>query len=246
MAKGFATARKAIEEINAKRNSGGGGGQFFKLEPGQSATVRFLDDEIEWMWAHELPRADNAKYSKLELCRDQDPETGGRIGGSEGACEGCEKDYKRKMHARIRVIQRDAPVYETVKDDQGNEKKNFEKVIGNADQVVIWTVGKMVIEELEGAASTFKGLTSRDFVVTREGTGGLDTSYDVKPVVDEEGNTSKTPMSEADEALAAESSPVVYRIPNYEEWGKGGSSKGGSAPAAVDSGPFKRRATATA
>jgi hypothetical protein len=238
MAKGFKTAREAIDQINAKRNSGGGGGSYFKLAPGSEAQVRFLDDEIEWVWAHETPK-DGDKYSPLEVCRDQDMDTGKRNGEP---CPGCDKDYKRKMHAKVRLIQRDAPVFEEVEDDAGNKRRNYDVIVGKADQVVIWTVGKMAIEELDGASSTFKGLTTRDFKIKREGSGGLDTSYAIVPVVDDDGNTSKTPMSDADKALAADASEIKYRVPALEEWGVKGSAKGkSSAPATAEISPFKRR-----
>lgn len=248
----FASAKDAIEEINSRKNSGGGGGgQFLKLEPGGEAKVRFLDEEPEWVWAHELPRTSETKFQGLEVCRDQDPETGQRVGE---ACPGCEQQdgdkYKRKMHSKVRLIQRDAPKFEEVeaegKDGKKYMRKNFENQIGTEDAVVIWTCGKMAIEELQGAAATFKGLTTRDFIVKRLGTGGLDTQYKVDPAVDEEGETKKTPMSENDKALAEEAPEVSFRAPAYELWGKRGDAKGGqsSAPATTDSGPFKRRAAA--
>lgn len=245
MAKGFKTARQAIDEINAKRNSGGGGGQFFKLQPGETAQVRFLDDEIDWVWAHELPKADGARYSKQEVCRDQDMETGQRNGDP---CPGCDKEYKRKMSGKVRLIQRDAPKFEEVTDDAGNKRKNFDNVVGAEDQVVIWTVGKMAIEELEGAAATFKGLTTRDFVIKREGTGGLDTSYSVNAATDDEGNSVKTPMSDNDKKLADEAPEVTFRIPSFEAWGEAKNSGGGdSAPASTaDPSPFRKRTTAAA
>lgn len=241
MAKGFSTAREAFAEIEARKNSGGGGGgPYLKLpKKGSSAVVRFLDDEVDWVWVHELPKEAGQTYGKTEVCRDQDLETGQRNGEP---CPGCDKEYKRKMSGVVRLIWRDAPVYEETTDEKGNKRKNYENVVGNEDQVVKWTVGKMSLEELDGTAVTFKGLTTRDFTITRQGTG-LDTSYSVQPIVDDEGNTKKTPMSANDKKLAEEAFTVEFKIPSYDSWGSKGSSGGGSsAPQAIDASPFKRRA----
>lgn len=236
MAKGFTTAREAFAEIEARKNSGGGGfGPYFKLpKSGDSATVRPLDDEVDWAWVHELP-AQAGQYSKTELCRDQDLDTGQRTGD---ACPGCDKEYRRKMQGIVRLIQRDAPVYS--KDEKTN-KFDYTTVVGQDDQVVRWTVGKVVLEELDGTSTTFKGLTSRDFVVTRKGTG-LDTSYDIKPAVNEEGETSKTPMSDNDKKLAEEAKPVEFKIPSFEDWGKARTASSNDVPSVVgDTSPFKKR-----
>lgn len=236
MAKGFATAKDAFAEIEARKNAGGGGfGPYFKLtKSGDSATVRFLDDEVDWAWVHELP-AEPGKYSKTELCRDQDLETGARNGE---ACVGCDKEYRRKMQGIIRLIQRDAPVYAK---DEATNKFDYNTVVGNEDQVVRWTVGKVVLEELEGTAATFKGLTSRDFTITRRGTG-LDTSYDIKPVVNDEGETVKAPMSDNDKKLAEDANPVELKVPSFDDWGKQRKS-GSDTPATTigDKSPFTRR-----
>lgn len=240
MAKGFATAREAFAEIEARKNAGGNFGPYFKLpKSGDSAVVRFIDDEVDWVWVHELP-PEPGKYSQTAICRDQDLDTGQRNGEP---CKGCDEDYRRKMQGVVRLIWRDAPVYE--KDSNG--KFDFSKVVGKEDQAVRWSVGKVVLEELDGKAHTFKGLTSRPFTVTRRGTG-LDTSYDIEPVVDDEGNTSASPMTEAEKKLAAEADPIEYKIPSYEDWGKKSrKSSGDSAPPVADVSPFmKKRQEATA
>lgn len=239
MAKGFAAARDAFAEIEARKNSGGGGGFFFKLPKNKDeAVVRFIDDEVDWAWVHELPKPAGATYQKTEVCRDQDPETGQRTGEP---CPGCDKDYRRKMQGVVRLIWRDGPVYEEV-EEGGQKKKNYDTVVGHEDQFAKWTVGKMVIEDLDGIAATFKGLTNRDYTVTRKGLG-LDTTYDIKPVVDDEGNTVKAPMSVKDEEIAAEAPEVSFKAPSFEEWGKGKSAgSGSSAPATTaDVSPFRKR-----
>lgn len=234
MAKGFKTARDAFAEIEARKNSGGGFGQYFKLsKSGDSATVRPLDEEVDWAWVHELP-AEAGKYSKTELCRDQDLNTGQRTGD---ACPGCDKEYRRKMQGLVRLIQRDAPVY----DKDANNKYDYNTVVGSDDQVVRWTVGKVVLEELDGVAATFGPLNNRDYTITRKGTG-LDTSYDIKPVV-VDGETVKTPLSDSDKKLAEDANPVEFKIPSFDDWGKARTAAAsGDAPATVgDKSPFKKR-----
>jgi hypothetical protein len=247
--RGFASAREAFAEIEARKNSGGGGGMYFKLpNNGDEAVVRFLDDEPTWAWVHDLPK-DGGSY-RYEVCRDQDPESGQRTGEQ---CPGCQKEsetarqfgwkdrkYRRRMAGVINIIWRDAPVYE--EDDNG--RKNYEKVVGTADQAVKWTVGKTVLEELDGKAKTYKSLTSRDFKITRRGLK-LDTTYDIEPVVDDEGNTSATPMSDADKEVAKEAPDLegFFTIPTFEEWGnaKGGGDSGSSPPPDADVSPFTRK-----
>lgn len=232
MAKGFATAREAFAEIEARKNSGGNFGPYFKLpNSGDSAVVRFIDDEVDWVWVHDLP-AEPGKYSQTAICRDQDLETGQR---NEEYCKGCDEGYRRKMQGVVRIIWYDAPVYE--KDASG--KFDFSAPTGTADQVVRWSVGKVVLEELDGKSVTFKGLTSRPFTITRRGKG-LDTTYDIEPVVDAEGNTSATPMTESDRKLAEESEPIEYKIPSVEDWGNKAKKKD-SPPATADAGPFMNR-----
>jgi hypothetical protein len=238
VAKGFKTARDAFAEIEARKNSGGGGfGPYFKLaKSGDTATVRPLDAEVDWAWVHELP-AEAGKYSKTELCRDQDLETGQRSGD---ACPGCDKEYRRKMQGIVRLIQRDAPVYEQ---DATTKKFDYNKVVGNEDQVVRWTVGKVVLEDLDGLAATFGDLNNRDYTVTRKGTG-LDTSYDIKPVV-VNGETNKSPLSDNDKKLDEDSKEVEFKIPSFEDWGKA-KKVGNDAPATTvgDKSPFKKRSEA--
>lgn len=237
MAKGTVTMKGAFAEIEARKNSGGGG-FFFKLpESGDSAVVRFIDKDIDWAWVHVLPKKDDQAYGKNELCRDQDPETGQRVGE---ACMGCTKDYPRKMQGVIRLIWRGAPVYEEVEDSNGNKKRNYDKVVGREDQVARWTVGKMVLEELDGKAATYKDLTSRDFKITRRGIK-LNTSYDIEPIVDDSGASLPTPMSDHDKSLVEAASPVEFKIPDYENWGTGNTSKGAAPPPTADVGPFRKR-----
>jgi hypothetical protein len=249
MPKGFSSAREAIAEIEARKNSGGGGG-FFKLpNSGDSAVVRFVTEEPVWAWVHALPK-EGTSY-RTEVCLDQDMETGNRNGA---ACPGCDaeaqtgrergwkdRQYARRMAGAIALIWRDAPVF----DEDSNGRKDYTKVVGKADQATKWTFGKTVIEELDGKAATFKGLTNRDFRITRKGEK-LDTVYDIEPVVDDEGNTKATPMSEADKTLVEEAPDLTnyFTQSSYDDFGKsrqsGGDSGGSAAPPTTDVSPFAR------
>ena len=113
----------------------------------------------------------------------------------------------------INLIWRDAPVYEV--DDDG--KPNFNKVVGNEDQVVIWQSGIETFEELQIQDETY-GLDTRDFIVRRRGTG-KNTSYSVLAV-----DGGPTDMSKADKALAEEKYDLneIVTPPDYETWGKFG------------------------
>ena len=248
MARGFASAQEAIAEIEARRSGGGPGGMYFKLDPGQSAVVRFLSDDVIWAHVHALP-AEGKSY-RNEVCRDQDPEDGSRNGE---ACPGCDREqasaaevgwkdrkYRRQMSGVAQVIWRDAPTYE--EDEEG--KKNWEKVVGHEDQVVKWTFGRNVIETLYQKVTNYKSLTNRDFVVTRTGEK-LDTKYAIEPFVNDEGDAVKTPLSDNDKKLIEEAPDIsdFFKIPSYDDWGKrgGGGSSNGSAPPTADPSPFMRK-----
>lgn len=94
MARGFSGIRAAAEDIQERKNAGGGGGRnYFKLAPGESAVVRFLEqgDEVNFAWMHKLPPKGDRAFGGWVVCRDQD-ETGAPSGDD---CPGCDKDIKK-------------------------------------------------------------------------------------------------------------------------------------------------------
>lgn len=223
MARGFAGVREAREDIERRRNSASTFDDrlWFKLpKSGDSAVVRFLEqgDDVAWAWTHELPPKGNQKWGDSEPCRDQDR--------SGERCPGCEKGMPRGFLGFINLIWRDGPVYKKdekgwlVKDSNGNLV-----VESRADQVAFWQAGITVFEMLDNKDVTFKGLTSRDFRVTRRGTG-LETKYEVEPA-DPDGGPQ--PMSAADEELAKEKYDFTNDVTprDYDSWG--GSGDGGSS-----------------
>jgi hypothetical protein len=241
MPKGFGTVRGAADDIETRKNAGGGGGKlFFKLADGETAVVRFLeqDDDVAWAWVHQLPPADGQQYGRKVVCRNQDEN--GNFSGDD--CPGCEKNYKRQFQGAINLIWRNAPVFE--RDAQNRmvrDEKNKPVIGGKADQVAVWVAGVTVFADtLDVKNSKYKGLKSRDFEVTRRGTG-LNTSYSIEPVDPDAG---PQPMSKADGELEKEKYDLAYYTekPAYDVWGK--SPENTQTPAQTttpsDTSPFMR------
>lgn len=212
------SVRDAVKEIETRKNSGGGGNfrNWFKIGDRESAVVRFLEEgqDVKWAWCHEVP-VEGRKFGRWVPCRDQD-EDGQRSGE---ACPGCEKEYKRKFQGFINMIWRDAPVFK--KNSEGRLEKtqggDFIKV-GEEDQLAMWQAGVMVFEELDGKDVTYKGLTSRDFRITRRGSG-MDTKYFIEPADPDAGPKA---MTKADKEIAAEKYDFTEDVnPRpYSEWDK--------------------------
>jgi hypothetical protein len=221
MPRGFSAVAAAAKDRNERKNAGGNftSRKYLRLpNDGDKATVRFLEsgDEVNSAWMHVVPHPKFQWGIKIP-CLDQDPETGERIGKD---CPGCEandgRGYPRKFQGFINLIWYDAPVYETNEDG----KVNFNKIVGNEDQVVIWQSGVETFEELQIQDETY-GLDTRQFVVRRRGTG-KNTSYSVLAV-----DGGPTEMSKSDKALAEDKYDLNELItpPAYEVWGKRGSSE---------------------
>lgn len=243
MPRGFEGVREASQDIAARASAGGAGGLYFKLGDGDSAIVRFLEesDEVAWSWCHQLEPEGGRSWGRKVPCRDQD-----ELGNQQGEpCPGCEHPNeevrKRKFTGWINMIWRDAP--KAVRDSEGRVRKDANgKVItdGVADQIATWESGITVFEELDGKDVTYKGLTSRDWRITRKGSG-LKTTYVIEPADPDGGPKS---MSVKDKALAKEKNDYTSRVtaPSYESYfdkpGKEKQEDEDSAP--VSTSPFKR------
>lgn len=224
MARGFDSVKEAGRDIQARKEAAGEDFQprlYFKIDSGESATVRFLEqgDEVVWAWVHEIPV--EGKYPAKAVCRDQDEE-GRRIGES---CPGCERDLKRSFRGVINLIWR-----------SGGEN--------GEDVNAIWIAGPRVfVDTLDPLESAYRGLASRDFVVTRKGSS-LDTTYSILPA-DPDGGAQ--PLSAADKKLAKDKYDLTYyhEAPSYDEWGKSKKkqSEGQATFEPTSESPFKRRAT---
>lgn len=212
---GFAAIRKASQELTDRKNSGGNFGPK-ELWPalknsGDSVVVRFLEqgDEVHVAFMHELP---NRKRPEFVVCLDQD--------GAGNACPGCDQNLKRTIKGFINVIWRDSPQLKRGEDGRATKNNAGQYEVESVkDEIAAWMQGITVFEDLADKDLTYRGLTSRDFKITRRGTG-LNTKYTIDPVLDENGNANSTPLTEADQKLVAEKYDLDKEyLPNltYEE-----------------------------
>ena len=245
MPRGFTGVRAASDDISARKSAGGSGSgrKWFKLNDRESAVVRFLEEgeEVNFAWMHKLPATGERAFGGWVVCRDQD-ENGERYGEE---CPACDRELKRSFQGVINLIWRDAPVFETDSDGKRVKDRAGDYVVsGYEDQVAVWQTGITVFEELNGLDLAYKGLTSRDFRVTRKGLK-LQTKYDIFPADPDGGK----------QALSASDKKLVEEKYNLEEdvvipslsgfWDNKYSSKkdeGVSSVREIDSdSPFRRR-----
>ncbi len=240
MPKGLQSIEGAQQDIEARKAAGGAAGAlFFRVEPGATETVRFLEqgDELAWAWVHELKAEPGKQFGQKVACRDQG-EDGERIGA---ACPGCDDGLARTFQGYINVIWRNAPLYDR---DENNrmrrDKDNNFIVVGEEDQVALWKTGITVFGQLTKKDGKYKGLRSRDFEVQRRGSG-LQTEYYVEPADPDAGPQE---MSEKDKALLEEKTDLTPLItpPPFDQWGqrrKQNASQPETRPS--DTSPFTRR-----
>ena len=223
MPRGFAGVRKASDEIESRRGSGGSNVLYFRLKGGEEAIVRFLeqDDDISWCMMHEVP-VDNRSFGRNVPCLDQEKDN--------TPCPGCEREMDRRFKGFINLIWYDGPVFK--RDDKGKIVKDSTGdpvVIGHKPQVAVWNSGIRLFEELDEINTNYKGLRSRPFKIKRKGEG-LDTKYHISPA-DPDGGA--TPMDDAEEKLAADKPDLnQFVVPGtYDEFlkdlGEGGGGSGG-------------------
>jgi|SRR6516162_102897 hypothetical protein len=215
MPKGFAKFREAAADIEARRQGGGGPWtQWFRMKDGESATVRFLEqgDDVTWAWFHQLAPKEGQNFGDDEPCRNQD-------GSDRDSCPGCQQGLRRKVVGFINIIWRDGPVWKTNEEGRLVKEGNQLVLDHREDILATWRGGFQVFTELDGIDAAFKGLMSRDFVVTRKGEQ-LNTTWQIFPS-DPDGGPKA--MSKADKELAAGKEDLVPRITpaEYEDWGKG-------------------------
>jgi len=207
MAKGFTALKSAKEDINRRKEEGGSGLRYFRLTDGETAVVRFLEqgDDVSCAWVHNID-VPGRKFPLQVPCRDQDEEGRRNLGVD---CPGCDKGYPLKFRGKINMIQRDAPIFE----------KDGERwvQVGSEDSVVVWDVSFESLQELQQKDFKYKGLGSRDFEITRSGSG-FDTKYFIEPADVDSG---PQPMSKSDKELAAEKFDLTELVTptSYESWG---------------------------
>jgi hypothetical protein len=239
MPRGFGAVRQAAAELESKRGSGGPGVFYFKLDAGEEAVVRFLeqDDDVFCAMMHEVP-VENRSWGKNVVCIDQERD------GTP--CPGCERDMDRRFKGFINVIWFNAPVFRRDADRKliRDSATNKPEKIGERPQVAVWNSGIRLFEELEEINANYKGLKSRRFKVKRKGRG-LDTKYVIVP---EDIDSGPQPMTEEEQKLAAEKPDLnqFTRPGTYEDFLRelsgGGQSQqsqeSGSAPSRAN--PFMR------
>ena len=235
MAKGFGAVVTAKEDIERRRNSGGGSfRRYFKLKDGESAVVRFLEEgeDVTSYWAHPVQLPDK-RYPTLIPCRDQDMETGERIGED---CPGCEEGLKRRFRLVINVIWRDGPVFEK---DEETGTIDWDNPSRYEDHVAVWEVGSEVADDLQILESDYNGLKSRDFKIRRRGKK-LDTKYSIVPA-DVDGGA--TPLSKSDKELDESKYDLneITASPSYETWGKSNKKSEDEEPRSEVSAFLKKR-----
>lgn len=194
MPRGFEGVRSASAEVEARRSSGGPGALYFRLKGGDTAIVRFLeqDDEIAWCYMHEV-EVENRNWGRNVPCLDQEK--------SGVACPGCQRDMDRRFKGFINLIWFNAPVFK--RDESGKivkDRMNDPVVLGEKPQVAVWNSGIRLFEELDEINTNYKGLMSRHFKVKRKGEG-LDTKYHISPE-DPDGGVQE--MDEDEKKLAAD------------------------------------------
>lgn len=212
MPRGFEGVRRTSAEIQARREAAGPSALWLRINDGEEAIVRFLeqDDDIYWCNVHDVPVADR-KYGKDVPCCNQ--KNDGTL------CPGCERDLPRKFKGFINVIWFDAPVFKKdsenklVKDDN-----NKPIIVGHKPQVAVWGSGIRVFDDLDEANANYRGLRSRRFRVRRKGVK-LNTTYKISP---EDVDSGPQPFTNEEKELEKKKYNLndFIKPPSYDEFMK--------------------------
>ncbi len=177
MPKGFAAIKQAAKRIEESS------GDFVNVlwvklpDDGDTATVRFLEegDDVYSYWFHDFSKSDPQAGWRFKVpCLDQNDD------GTP--CPGCREDLKRGFQGLINVIWREAPVFKRDEDGRVVKKNSGEIIVEDyKDQIAVFRGGiELFGKTLAKKDVTYKGLTTRDFEIERQGTG-LDTTYAIEP-----------------------------------------------------------------
>ena len=235
----FDSHQRAVEE----RRSAGGDfprADFFKLEDGEQALVRFLEqgDDLTYAIVHRI-KVPNLQWPQDMVCLDQNDD-----GTPCPACQSSDKKIRaRSTKGFVNIIWRGnqamqqhndqlrqmnqtqgtnhrlyklAPTYK--RDENGwleKDDNGVKTVIGYGDGIWLWKCTKSVFEELLKMDRMFKGRMTREMVVRRQGAGLKDTKYLIEPV----DPTVAQPMGPEDQALYPNRFDVdaLTKPPTYEE-----------------------------
>jgi hypothetical protein len=201
-----------MEAERAMREAQGPRPIFFRLKNGESAQVRFLeqDQEVVGAMMHEVPvegRSWGRDVPCLDAKDDGDP------------CPGCERQLPRRYKGFINLVWYDGPNY--LREESGKFVKEGKNLVVDPDQptktqIAVWNCSSRAMEELDEANSDWRGLTTRRMTVKRKGEK-FDTRYTIKPVDPSGGVEEFTPEEEAFKADKPDpKSYIVY--PTYDEF----------------------------
>lgn len=197
MPKGFEAIKQAADKIDSATSDYPNVLWFRLQDDGDNAVVRFLEqgDEVYSYFYHDFSHVDEAQGWRTAIpCLDQE-DTG-------ESCPGCDAGMPRRFKGLINLIWRGAPVFK--RDDDGKVVKSANgeyEIEGHKDQVAVWRGGiQLFSKALARKDVKYKGLSTRDFEITREGRrNDSKTTYSVEPNdIDEQAG----PLAKADEALA--------------------------------------------
>jgi hypothetical protein len=178
--------------------------EYFQILDGQTARVRFLEQGEDLTYAQTHRIRNSYGYYNDVPCLDQLDD-----GTSCPACQSDLKDIRmRGTKGYLNLIWRGtedsqytrSPVYK--RNDKGVAEKdaNKQKIItGFEDLVWLWKSPKGVFEQVLAKDKSYKGLMSRDFLVSRKGATKENTNYFIEPAVVDGG---LEPMTVADQNLA--------------------------------------------
>lgn len=183
---------KHADAVAARRSTNTAGFtpiNYFKIEDGQTARVRFLEqgEELTWAVSHRI-RVPGLKFAQDVLCLDQLDE------GTPCPCcmENSKEIRSRSTKGYVNLIWRGnedegyvrAPSFKL--NDKGYPEKNAsgQKIVtAFEDSVWLWKCSKSVFEQMLVKDPKYKGLMSRDFVVSRKGADKDNTMYAIEPAV---------------------------------------------------------------
>lgn len=178
MPRGLSKIKQIASEAAARQKAfdeSGPGVRFFRLEDGESAKVRFLEqgEDVWAVWTHQLPRQSGQQFGDSVLCLDQEDE--GK------PCPGCSRAVGRTARITINLIWYGAPKFQREPGRDGNVgkivKDNMDRpvIIGVEDVVAVWNASQKVggrlahlHEKLEQTEAG--GLMGAIHDVTRQGT----------------------------------------------------------------------------
>jgi hypothetical protein len=235
MPRGASSFIKSNERSKARSAAAGTGQalQYFAIEDGQRARVRFLEhgEELTWAVVHRLRRG---KYFSDVPCLDQEDE-----GIPCPACSSMEEEIsKRSKKGFLNLIWRGnedlqelnekitpmgekafvlGPIYK--KSDKGYTERDANKkpiITGFGDSVFLWKCSATNFNLAVQTDRNYKGLMSRDFVISREGSGLSDTKYTIVPA---EVDGGPQPMLVADMSIMQEKFDLdsLTKSPTFEE-----------------------------